>query len=54
LLNKPEWIDHFDSEILVPPAEYNNPNDPYAHDDVWLDYYESRFVTIDEILIVTG
>ena len=51
---KPEWIDHFDSEKLVPPAEYKNPNDPYVNDDMCLDYSESRFVTIDEILIITG
>ena len=54
LIAKPDWIDHFDSKILVPSAEFNDPNDPYVHNDTWLDYSESRFMMIDEILIVTG
>jgi hypothetical protein len=49
-----EWIDHFDSEMLVLPAKYNDPNDPYVHNDTWLDYSDSRFVIINEIIIITG
>ena len=54
IIVKPEWIDHFDSEILVPPAKYKNPRDLYAIDDIWLDFFEPRFMIIDEIMIVTG
>ena len=51
---KPNWIDHFDSDILVPPAKYRDPRDLYAIDDIWLDFSESRLTIIDEIMIVTG
>ena len=50
----PEWIDYFDSENLVPWAEWKDYYDPSVVDDTWLDYYEERYVIIDEVLIVTG
>ena len=54
LIVMPEWIDYFDSENLVPCAEWKDYYNPSVVDDTWLDYYEERYVIIDEVLIVTG
>ena len=50
----PNWIAYFDSEHLVPPAEWSDTYNPSIVDDIWIDYEKDRFMMIDEILIVTG
>ena len=50
----PDWIDYFDSAELVSPAEWKDSYDPSVVDDTWLDYYESRVMVIDDLLIITG
>ncbi len=51
---EPEWIDHFESEDLVPPAEWKNEYDESITIDTWLDTYKSRLIIIDDIVIITG
>jgi hypothetical protein len=50
----PNWIVYFDSEHLVPPAEWSDSYNPFIVNDIWLEDDEDRFMTIDDILIVTG
>ena len=50
----PDWIDYFDSAELVSPAEWKDFYNPSVVDDTWLDYYESRVMIIDDLLIITG
>jgi hypothetical protein len=54
LIVLPKWIEYFDSENLVAPAEWNNAYRPYLVDDTWLNKYRSRFLIIEDLLIVTG
>ena len=54
LVVKPDWIEYFDSAELVSPAEWKDFYEPSVVDDTWLDYYESRFMIIDDLLIITG
>ena len=50
----PNWIAYFDSENLVPPAEWSDIYNPYVIDDIWLDYNEKRIIFVDDLLIITG
>ena len=50
----PNWIAYFESEDLVAPAKWHDMYDPSVIDDTWLKYYESRFVIIEDLLIITG
>ena len=50
----PNWIEYFDSEDLVSPAEWKDFYEPSVVDDTWLNYYESRFMIIEDLLIITG
>ncbi len=50
----PDWIDYFDSENLVSPAEWKDFYDLSVVNDTWLNYYESRVMIIDDLLIITG
>jgi hypothetical protein len=54
LIAMPNWIEFFDSEDLVAPAKWKDIYDPSVIDDTWLNYYESRFVIIEDLLIITG
>jgi hypothetical protein len=49
----PDWIDHFNSMDLVPPAGWRDP-DHEVDDDTWLEPFEERFIIIDGVLIITG
>jgi hypothetical protein len=49
-----DWIDYFDSEDLVSSAVWKDFYDPSVVDDTWLNYYESRVMIIDDLLIITG
>ena len=50
----PNWIAYFDSEHLVPPAEWSDSYNPSIVDDIWLNYEEDRIIFIDDLLIITG
>ena len=50
----PNWVAYFDSEHFVPPAEWSDSYNPFIVNDIWLEDDEDRFMTIDDILIVTG
>ena len=50
----PNWIAYFDSENLVPPAEWEDIENPFIVDDIWLNYEEDRIIFIDDLLIITG
>lgn len=53
LIIAPDWVDCFDSDDLVPPAEY--VLQLYGiENDLWLDEYKDRLIIIDDLLIVTG
>lgn len=53
LIVKPNWVDCFDSEDLVPPATYVMPcYEP--EDDLWLDPDMERWIVVDDLLVVTG
>ena len=54
LIAMPNWIDYFDSKELVSPAEWKDFYEPSVVDDTWLNYYESRFMIIEDLLIITG
>jgi hypothetical protein len=54
LVVMPDWIDYFESEDLVPPAEWEEEYDEFRVDDIWLDPYKDRFTIIDDIIIITG
>ena len=54
LIAMPKWIEYFDSEDLVAPAEWKNAYRPYLVDDTWLNKYRPRFVIIEDLLIITG
>ena len=54
ILVEPDWIDYFDSEDLVPSAEWKDKSDESRTDDLWLDPYKDRFIILDEIIIITG
>ena len=51
---EPDWIDYFESDYLVPPAEWKDKYDNSKTDDLWLDPYIDRFIILDEIIIITG
>jgi hypothetical protein len=51
---EPDWIDHFESDYLVPPADWKDKSDESRTDDLWLDPYKDRFIILDEIIIITG
>ncbi len=53
LVLMPNWIECFESEGLVPPAEWEDPYEERV-DDIWLDFSTDRFFVLDDILIVTG
>ena len=50
----PNWIAYFDSENLVPPAQWKNSCDSSIVYDVWLNRDEERIFWVDDLLIVTG
>ena len=50
----PNWIAYFDSENLVPPAEWSDYYNPSLVDDIWLDDEKCRILMIENILIITG
>ena len=54
LIAMPKWIEYFDSEDLVAPAEWKGTYRPYLVDDTWLNKYKSRFVIIEDLVIITG
>ena len=54
LVVMPDWIDYFESEDLVPPAEWEEEYDEFRVDDIWLDPFKERFTIIDDIIIITG
>jgi len=54
LIAMPKWIDYFDSEELVSPAEWKDFYEPSVVDDTWINFYESRFMIIEDLLIITG
>lgn len=54
LIAMPNWIAYFDSEHLVPPAEWKDILDPSIVDDIWLNYEEDRIFFVDDLLIITG
>lgn len=49
----PDWVEYFDSQDLVPPANWD---DPYCErfDDIWLEPFEERWTIIMDLFIVTG
>ena len=51
---EPDWIDHFESDYLIPPAEWKDISGESRTDDLWLDTYKSRSIIIDDIVIITG
>jgi hypothetical protein len=53
LIVLPNWIDHFESEDLIPPAEWKDPDCEWA-DDTWIDHFEDRFFVIGDTLIIHG
>ncbi len=50
----PSWIAYFDSEHFVPPAEWEDIDNPSIVDDIWLNYEEDRIIFVDDLLIITG
>ena len=54
LIAMPNWIAYFDSEHLVPPAEWSDSYNPFRVDDIWIDYDEERILFVDDLLIITG
>jgi len=49
----PEWIEYFDTADMVPPAKWEDPEDEIV-DDTWLEWYEERWIIIEDLFIVTG
>jgi hypothetical protein len=49
----PEWIEYFDTADLVPPAKWEDPEDEIGY-DIWWEWYEERWIIIEDLLIVTG
>ena len=55
LIVLPNWIDHFESEDLVPPAEWERDRaEDERTDDIWLDRFENRFFVIGDTVIIHG
>lgn len=54
ILVDPDWVASFESEYLVPPAEWKDKYDESMTIDTWLDTYKSRSIIIDDIIIITG
>ena len=54
LIVMPNWIEYFESDYLVPPAEWHDRYDESQADDIWLEPYKDRFIIIDDIIIITG
>jgi hypothetical protein len=54
LIVMPNWIEYFESDYLVPPAEWKNGYDESITIDTWLDAYKTRSIIIDDIIIITG
>ena len=50
----PNWIEYFESDYLVPPAEWHDRYDESQVDAIWLEPYKDRFIIIDDIIIITG
>ncbi len=50
----PNWIAYFDSEHLVPPAEWEDIDIPSIVDDIWLEDDEDRIIFVYDLLIITG
>ena len=50
----PNWIAYFDSEHLIPPAEWEDIYNPSIVDDICLNYEEDRIFFVDDLLIITG
>jgi hypothetical protein len=53
LIVLPNWIDHFESEDLIPPAEWKDPDCEWA-DDTWIDHFEDRFFVVGDTVIIHG
>ena len=51
---EPDWIEFFESETLVPPAEWQDNYDESISNDLWLDPYRTRLFILDDIIIITG
>jgi len=49
-----DWIEYFDSEGFVPPAEVAYDWSGEIKNDIWLEFLEDRHVIIENILVVTG
>ena len=45
----PDWIDHFDSSDLVPPADYGE-----GVNESWMEPFEERYFFLNGVLIITG
>ena len=54
LIVLPNWIDSFQSEDLVPPAEWERDPDEERTDDTWLDRFEDRFFVVGDTVIIHG
>ena len=54
LIVMPNWIQYFESDYLVPPAEWHDRYDESQVDAIWLEPYKDRFIIIDDIIIITG
>jgi hypothetical protein len=55
LIVLPNWIDHFESEGLVPPAEWERDRaEDERTDDIWLDRFEDRSFVIGDTVIIHG
>ncbi len=53
LLVLPNWVRSFESAELVPPADYDGARAGLAG-DTWLEWYEKRFMEIEDILVIHG
>jgi hypothetical protein len=53
LIVLPNWIDHFESEDLIPPASWTDLEEGRT-DDTWMDRFEDRFLVLDDTLIIHG
>ena len=54
LIVLPEWIYSFESEKLVPPAQWKEKYDELRVDDTWLDPSKEQWLIIEDLVIVTG
>jgi hypothetical protein len=51
----PDWIECFNLQGLVLPANWQDFDEPSVVDDTWLGYYgEERYTIVDDLIIVTG